>query len=196
LALRQEAPRGTSNLAQQRAVTWCDSYKAAPCCDINSTTKGGLQLAATMRTTREGPQHGDPQGGSFEGTQKGRTAARAAAVTERRRQQRRRPLHKEGRLSRWPLCEAGGAQQAAVTERGRPSQATVTGSRHRRPSHEAGGRHSHRRPSPAQCPEAGCLNTAQQGFRIFFLESRASAPTSMGARAPARGACVSAIATN
>ena len=47
------------------------SCKAAPCYNTNAQ-KGGLQLAAAMRTTtREGPQNRDPQGGSSEGTQRG-----------------------------------------------------------------------------------------------------------------------------
>jgi hypothetical protein len=56
-------------------------------------------------------------------------AAEAAAVTGNERQRRRRPLHK-----------AGAAKRAAVTESGRPLQATVTGSgRYRRPLQKAGG---------------------------------------------------------
>jgi hypothetical protein len=127
-----------------------------------------------MRTTREGPQHRDPQGGSFEGTQRGgdgrrpgrrplqkaggsrsggrytkRGAAQQAAVT------------KIGRLSRWrPLHKAGAAQQAAVTETGRLSRWPLhkAGGRDRRPLQEAGGRY--RRPLQEQCPGAGCPNNA------------------------------------
>jgi hypothetical protein len=52
---------------------------------VNNTLKGGLQLAATMRTPREGPQHRDPQGGSSKGTQRGDG-----------RRPGRRPLQKAG----------------------------------------------------------------------------------------------------
>jgi hypothetical protein len=81
LALNKKAPRGTSHQAQ--AVTY---YNA-------NTQKGGLQLAATIRTTREGPQTGthkaavprghkeETDGGQGGGRYRKRAAAEAAAVT-------------------------------------------------------------------------------------------------------------------
>ena len=68
------------------------SYKAIPYYNIN-TQKGGLQLAATIRTTREGPQIGahtaavprghkeETDGGQGGGRYRKRAAAEAAAVT-------------------------------------------------------------------------------------------------------------------
>ena len=46
------------------------SCKAVPYYNTN-TTKRRLYLTATIRATREGPQHGDPQGGSSERTKRG-----------------------------------------------------------------------------------------------------------------------------
>jgi hypothetical protein len=68
------------------------------------TKKGGLQLAATTRTTREGPQHRDPQGGSSEGTQRGDG-----------RRPGRRPLQREGGSRGGGRYTKRAAQQAAVT---------------------------------------------------------------------------------
>jgi hypothetical protein len=123
------------------------SCKAVPYYNTN-TLKGGLQLAATMRTTREGPQHRDPQGGSSEGTHRGDG-----------KRPGRRPLQKAGGSrgsGRYTKRKA--TQQAVVTETGwlsrRPLQRA--GGRYRRPLQEASGRY--RRPLQEQCPGAGCPN--------------------------------------
>jgi hypothetical protein len=68
------------------------SYKAVPCYNANAQ-KGGLQLAATMRYTREGPRTGthtavvprghkeETDGGQGGGRYRKRAAVETAAVT-------------------------------------------------------------------------------------------------------------------
>jgi hypothetical protein len=93
------------------------SCKAVPYYNINAL-KGGLQLAAaTTRTTREGPQHRDPQDGSSEGTQRGCG---------------RRP-------GRWPLQKAGSSRgRGHYIKRGAGGSA---GGRYRKRAAVTGGRY-------------------------------------------------------
>jgi hypothetical protein len=106
---------------------------------ISIHKKGGLQLAATIRSTREGPQTGthkaavprghkeETDGGQGGGRYRKRAAAEAAAVTQNEGGSAGGRYIKRGRLSRRPLHKARAAQQAAVTQSGEAAQqAAVT----------------------------------------------------------------------
>jgi hypothetical protein len=109
--------------------------------------KGGLQLEATMRTTREGPQTGthkaavprghkeEADGGQGGGRYRKRAAAEAAAVTQ-----------SEGGSAGGRCMKRGGGSEGGRYRIGRLSWRPLqeAGSRHRRPLRKAGGRH--RRP--------------------------------------------------
>jgi hypothetical protein len=142
--------RGTLHTRRNRGQLRgsCIAAIAAPHYNANAL-KGVLQLAATTRTTRERPQHRDPQatGRQFRGD----TKRRRIAESRRQQQQRRRPLH---------VIKRGAAQQAAVTETGRLSRRPLRkqGGRCRRPLQEAAGGRC-RRPLQEQCPGAGGPNT-------------------------------------
>jgi hypothetical protein len=106
--------------------------------------KGGLQPAATMRTTREGPQHRDPQVGSSEGTQRGDG-----------RRPERRPSQKAGGSrggGRHTKHEAGGGSAGGRHRNRAAQQAAVTGGRHEKRAAVTGGRCT----LQETCPGAGC----------------------------------------
>ena len=98
---------------------------AVPCYNIN-IVKGGLQLAATIRTTKEGRNTEAHRAVVPRGHNEETDGGQVAPVTERRRQQRRRPLHKAGGGSE------GGRyrKRAAVTGRRYRKRAAVTGGRY------------------------------------------------------------------
>jgi hypothetical protein len=87
-----------------------------------------------MRTTREGPQHGDPQGGSSKGTQRG----------NERRPGQRSLQNAGGNRGCGRYIKRGAAQKVAVTERGRPLQAAVAGSGRSLQAAVTGGRYRER----------------------------------------------------